>query len=36
MRTLIKNITIVDADGARDGQVMIENGKIRKVYKPTG
>ena len=29
MRTLIKNITIVDADGARDGQVMIENGKIR-------
>ena len=36
MRTLIQNITIVDADGDRDGQVMIENGKIRKVYKPTG
>ncbi len=36
MRTLIKNITLVDATGSRNGQVMIENGKIRKVYKPTG
>lgn len=33
MKTLIKNIEIVDADGRRPGKVMIEDDKILKVYK---
>ena len=33
MRTLISNVTIVDADGLRLGKVMTEDNKIRKVYK---
>ncbi len=33
MKTLIKNIEIVDAFGRRPGKVMIEDDKILKVYK---
>ncbi|MGL4283247.1 dihydroorotase [Eubacterium aggregans] len=33
MRTLISNVTIVDAEGIRVGKVMIEDDKIKKVYK---
>ena len=36
MRTLIKNITIVDGTGSRPGKVMIEDNRIRKVYKEAG
>lgn len=36
MRTLIKNVEIVDAEGRRFGKVLIENGKIKKVYKEKG
>jgi len=36
MKTLIKNIEMVDADGRRFGKVLIEDGKIKKVYKEKG
>lgn len=36
MKTLIKNIKIVDADGSRAGKVIIEDDKILKVYKEKG
>jgi len=36
MRTLIKNITIVDATGVRKGKVLTEDRKIKKVYKEKG
>ncbi|MBC3887688.1 amidohydrolase family protein [Acetobacterium paludosum] len=36
MKTLIKNIEIVDAEGLRSGKVLIEDGKIKKVYKEKG
>ncbi|MEG2651207.1 MAG: amidohydrolase family protein, partial [Eubacterium sp.] len=36
MRTLISNVTIVDAEGIRVGKVMIEDDKIKKVYKENG
>ena len=36
MKTLIKNIEMVDADGRRFGKVLIEEGKIKKVYKEKG
>ncbi|AFA48399.1 dihydroorotase [Acetobacterium woodii] len=36
MRTLIRNVEIVDATGSRFGKVLIENGKIKKVYKEKG
>ncbi|MEO1816919.1 MAG: dihydroorotase [Acetobacterium sp.] len=36
MKTLIKNVEMVDADGRRFGKVLIEDGKIKKVYKEKG
>ena len=33
MKTLIKNVEIIDAAGQRSGKVLIEDGKIKKVYK---
>ena len=36
MKTLIKNIEMVDADGRRFGKVLIEEGKIKKLYKEKG
>lgn len=36
MRTLIKDVTLVDATGSRKGKVMTEDGVIRKVYKERG
>jgi dihydroorotase len=36
MKTLIKNVEKVDADGTRFGKVLIEDGKIKKVYKEKG
>lgn len=32
MRTLYKNLTIVDSDGTRDGEVLVENKKIKNIY----
>ncbi len=36
MKTLIKNVEMVDANGRRFGKVLIEDGKIKKVYKEKG
>ncbi|MEG0378976.1 MAG: dihydroorotase, partial [Eubacterium sp.] len=36
MKTLISNVEIVDAEGRRFGKVLIEDGKIKKVYKEKG
>ncbi|MEG0496114.1 MAG: amidohydrolase family protein, partial [Eubacterium sp.] len=36
MKTLISNVEIVDASGNRRGKVLIEDGKIKKVYKEKG
>jgi dihydroorotase len=36
MKTLIKNVEIIDAEGPRSGKVLIEDGKIKKVYKEKG
>ncbi|KNZ42125.1 dihydroorotase [Acetobacterium bakii] len=36
MKTLITNIEIIDANGQRPGKVLIEDGKIKKVYKENG
>jgi dihydroorotase len=36
MKTLIKNVEMVDAEGSRFGKVLIEDGKIKKVYKEKG
>lgn len=36
MKTLITNVELVDATGRRPGKVLIEDGKIKKVYKPKG
>lgn len=36
MKTLIKNVEIIDAEGQRSGKVLIEDGKIKKVYKEKG
>ena len=36
MKTLIKNVEMVDADGRRFGKLLIEDGKIKKVYKEKG
>ena len=36
MKTLITNVELVDASGRRPGKVLIEDGKIKKVYKPKG
>jgi len=36
MKTLITNIEIIDANGRRPGKVLIEDGKIKKVYKEHG
>ncbi len=36
MKTLIKNVEMVDAEGRRFGKVLIEDGKIKKVYKEKG
>lgn len=36
MKTLIKNVEMVDAEGRRAGKVLIEDGKIKKVYKEKG
>ena len=36
MKTLIKNVEMVDAEGRRHGKVLIEDGKIKKVYKEKG
>ncbi len=36
MKTLITNVTIVDATGIRKGKVMMEDDKIKKVYKENG
>ena len=36
MKTLIKNAEMVDAEGRRFGKVLIEDGKIKKVYKEKG
>lgn len=36
MKTLIKNVEMVDVEGRRYGKVLIEDGKIKKVYKEKG
>ncbi|MGV8905053.1 MAG: dihydroorotase [Acetobacterium sp.] len=36
MKTLITNIEIVDALGRRPGKILIEDGRIKKVYKEKG
>lgn len=36
MRLLFTNIKVVDGTGVREGKVMTEDGKIRKVYKARG
>ncbi|WKY42872.1 dihydroorotase [Eubacteriaceae bacterium ES2] len=36
MRTLITNVEIVDANGRRPGKVLIEDSRIKKVYKEKG
>ena len=36
MKTLIKNVEMLDAEGRRFGKVLIEDGKIKKVYKEKG
>jgi len=36
MKTLITNIEIIDAAGRRPGKILIEDGKIKKVYKEKG
>lgn len=36
MTTLITNVVLVDATGERPGKVLIEDGLIKKVYKPRG
>lgn len=33
MKTLIKNAHLLDKNGVREGQVLIEDGKIKKIYK---
>lgn len=32
MKILYKNLTIVDSDGSREGEVLVENKKIKNVY----
>lgn len=34
MKTLITNVNLTDADGDRPGRVLIEDGVIKRVYKP--
>ncbi|MGL4606919.1 MAG: dihydroorotase [Eubacteriaceae bacterium] len=36
MKLLITNVEIVDKEGRRPGKVLIEDGKIKRVYKPKG
>lgn len=36
MRILIDNIMVCDGKGEHPGKVMVEDDKIKKVYKPTG
>lgn len=34
MKTLIRGAKLLDKDGERTGSILIDNGKIRRVYKP--